>query len=142
MPSFRTVLRVGWDMGSCSCVVISQGSIFGRGNAIGCGVLGEKRNGTANFREFAQIYCLGKWEIFHHEGTKDTKRKEIAALRDVGDRSVIIGMYSFLFLAREGAKKVGMRAQFAHAWIARRGSYAPSNDCFHLSSSCASWPSW
>jgi len=47
-----------------------------------------------------------KWrkEIIHHEGTKNTKRKEFAALQGFGGRLVTLGMHSSWCIARKGAK--------------------------------------
>ena len=53
-----------------------------------------------------------------HEGTKNTKRKEIAALQDFGDHSVTLGMHSSWSIARKDEKIIGMRVQFGLALIA------------------------
>ena len=46
----------------------------------------------------------GQYSFFDHEGTKNTKRKEFAALQGFGGRLVTLGVHSSRCIARKGAK--------------------------------------
>ena len=69
-------------------IAIGGGDVNAASRLEGQGMYGDPRM-DANSR-----FQLGRQEYFHHEGTKRTKEKERAALRDFDGRSVTPGIRS------------------------------------------------
>ena len=69
-------------------IAIGGGDVNAASRLEGQGMYGDPRM-DANSR-----FQLGRQEYFHHEGTKNTKRKEFAALQGFGARLVTLGMHS------------------------------------------------